>query len=63
MEATSLYKTVIRLGILYGKETWTVRKAAQVARRTEMTILRWLVVIPRIEKIRNDEIRGRRGKH
>ena len=52
-------KTVIRPVLVYGSETWALRKAGQDSlERTNMRILRWVIGITRIEKIRNEEIRA-----
>ena len=53
----AVYKTVIRPVLMYGSETWALRKAEQnVLERTEMRILTWMMGIKRIEKIRKEEI-------
>ena len=57
-----VYRTFIRPAVMYGSETWALRKAEQnLLERTEMRMLRWMMGIKRIENIRNEEIRGRAG--
>ena len=49
---------------MYGSESWTLRKDEQrLLERTEMRILSWMMGIKRIDKIRNEGMRGRCGKH
>ena len=58
--AQSNSKTVIRSVLMYRSETWTLRKAEQnLPERTEITMLRQMMGIKRIEKTWNEEIRGR----
>ena len=62
MQFTEVCKTVIRPVLMYGSETWAMRKADQnLLERTEMRMLRLMMRIKGIEKIRNEEIRGRAG--
>ena len=58
----AVYKTVIRPVLMYGSETWPLRRAdKKLLERTEMRILRQTTGIKRIENIRNEEIRARAG--
>ena len=51
----AVYKTVIRPVLMYGSETWALRKAEQnLLERTELRMLRWMMGIKRIEKIRTE---------
>ena len=61
-QISRIYKTVIRHVLMYGSETWAVRKAEQnLLERTELIMLIWMLGIKRIEKSRNEEIRARAG--
>ena len=47
----------IRPVLMYGSETWALRKAEQnLLERTEIRMLRWMMGIKRIEKIMTEEI-------
>ena len=62
MLKAAVYNNVIRPVLMYGSETWALRKAEQnLLERTEMRMLRWMMGIKRIEKIRYGEIRARTG--
>ena len=54
-----VYKTVVRPAIMYGAETWAVKKAHEnklyVA---EMRMLRWMSGVTKLDRIRNERIRG-----
>ena len=54
-----VYKTVVRPAMMYGAETWAVKKAQEknldVA---EMRKLRWMNGVTKLERIRNERIRG-----
>ena len=55
-------KTVILTVLMYGSETWVLRKAEQdLVEGTDTRTLRWMMGIKRIEKMRNEEIRARAG--
>ena len=57
LKAAAVYKTVIRPVLMYGSETWPLRRAEKkLLERTEMRILRQTTGIKRIENIRNEEI-------
>ena len=62
MLKAAVYKTIVRPVIMYGSETWALRKSEQNwQKRTEMRMSRWMIGIKRIQKIRNEEIRARAG--
>ena len=54
-----VYKTVVRSAMVYGAETWAVKKAQEknldVA---EMRMLRWMSGVTKPNIIRNERIRG-----
>ena len=54
-----VYKTVVRPAMMYGAETWAVKKAQErkldVA---EMRMLRWMSGVTKLDRIRNERIRG-----
>ena len=57
-----IYKTVIRPVLLYGAETWALRRKEEgVLERTEMKMLRWILGVSLMERIESDEIRKRVG--
>ena len=57
-----VYKSVIRTTMLYGAETWTLRRTEESAlERTEMRMLRWICGVTLRDRLRNDEIRRRTG--
>jgi hypothetical protein len=43
--------------MLYGAETWTVKKEERLLETTEMRMLRRIVGVTILEKIRNEKIR------
>ena len=52
-------KTVVRPAMMYGAETWPINKAqGQKLDVAEMRVLRWMCGITRMDKIRNERIRG-----
>ena len=62
MLKAAIYKTVIRHVLMYGSETWALRKAEQnLLERTDMRMLRWMVGMKRTEKIRKEGIRAEQG--
>ena len=54
-----VYKTVVRPAMMYGSETWAVKRTHErkldVA---EMRMLRWMCGVTRRDRIRNEVIRG-----
>jgi len=45
-----IYKTVVRLAMMYGAETWPIKKAQENKLNvTEMRMLRWMCGITRRE--------------
>ena len=57
-----IYKTVVRPVIVYGAETWALRKKEErKLERTEMKMIRWAMGISLREHLTNEEIRRRAG--
>jgi len=55
-----VYKTMIRPVLMYGAETWALRKKDEVLlERTEMRMLRWILGVSLKDKLRNEDIRNR----
>ncbi|XP_039748082.1 uncharacterized protein LOC120625171 [Pararge aegeria] len=55
----TVYKRAVRSALLYGSECWGMRKSdEQKIHVTEMKMLRWAGGITRLDKIRNEFIRG-----
>ena len=53
------YKSVVRPAMIYGAETWPVKKVQERKMEVaEMRMLRWTCGVTRRDKIRNDFIRG-----
>ncbi|XP_063627476.1 uncharacterized protein LOC134798981 [Cydia splendana] len=54
-----VYKTAVRPVLLYGSECWTVKKThEQKAHVNEMKMLRWAGGVTRMDRVRNEHIRG-----
>ena len=54
-----VYKTVIRPAMIYGAETWAVKKAQEKELDVaEMRMLRYMSGVTNLERIRNERIRG-----
>ena len=54
------YKTVVRPAMMYGAETWAVKKAQEkkLDHVAEMRMLRWMSGVTKLDRIRNERIRG-----
>ena len=56
---SKLYKTVVRPAMVYGSECWALGKQEeQRLHTTEMKMLRWSQGKTRIDRIKNEAIRG-----
>lgn len=54
-----IYKTAIRPALLYGAECWTTKKVHENQMHVnEMKMLRWAGGVTRLDKVRNEYIRG-----
>ena len=54
-----VYKTVVRPAMMYGAETWAVKKAQEKKLDVaEMRMLRWISGVTKMDRIRNERIRG-----
>ena len=54
-----VYKTVVRPAMMYGAETWAVKKAHEKKLDVaEMRMLRWMSGVTKMDRIRNERIRG-----
>ena len=54
-----MYKTVVRPAMMYGAETWAVKKAQEKKLDVaEMRMLRWMSGVTKLDRIRNERIRG-----
>ena len=54
-----VYKTIVRPVMVYGAETWALKKAHEKKMEVaEMKMLRWMCGVTRLDKIRNEKIRG-----
>jgi len=57
-----VYRMVIRPTLVYGAECWPVKSShIQRMRVTEMRMICWMCGHTRLDKIRNDAIRGKTG--
>ena len=55
----SVYKTVVRPAMMYGAETWAMKKAQEKTLDVaEMRMLRWMSGVTKLDRIRNERIRG-----
>ena len=56
-----VYKTIVGPAMVYGAETlWAVKKVHEKKMEVaEMNMLRWMCGVTRLDKIRNEKIRGR----
>ncbi len=54
-----VYKTVVRPAMMYGDETWAVKTAQEKKLDVaEMRMLRWMSGVTKLDRIRNERIRG-----
>ena len=54
-----VYKKVVRPAMMYGAETWSVKKAQEKQLDVaEMRMLRWMSRVTNPDRIRNERIRG-----
>ena len=54
-----VYKTVVRPAMMYGVETWPLKKNQERKLEVEeMKMLRWICRVTKMDKIRNERIRG-----
>ena len=54
-----VYKTVVRPATMFGAETWAVKKAQEKkSDMVEMRMLRWVSGVTKLDRIRNERIRG-----
>ena len=56
-----VYNTVVIPQMLYGAETWALKKDQRRLLTAEMSCLRRIMGVSRLQKIKNDEIRQRLG--
>ncbi len=54
-----VYKTVVRPAMLFGAEAWASKKAQEEKLNVaEMKMLRWMCGVTKMDRIRNERIRG-----
>ena len=54
-----VYKTVVRPAMMYGADTWAVKKAQEKKLDvSEMRMLRWMSGVTKLDRIGNERIRG-----
>ena len=55
----TVYRTVVRPALMYGAETWALKKAQENELEVaEMKMLRWVCGVAKLDNIRNERIRG-----
>ena len=55
----NVYRTVVRPALMYGAETWALKKAQKKKLEVaEMRMLRWMCGVTKLDKITNERIRG-----
>ena len=53
-----VYKTVVRPAMIYGAETWAVKKVQEKKLDVaEMRLLKWMSGVTKLDRIRNERIR------
>ena len=53
-----VYRTVVRPALMYGAETWALKKAQEKKLEVaEMRMLRWMCGVTKLDKIINERIR------
>ena len=53
-----VYRTVVRPALMYGAETWALKKAQEKKLEVaEMRMLRWMCGVTKLDKIRNESKR------
>ena len=59
LEKGKVYRTVVRPALMYGTEIWALKKAQENKLEVaEMRMLRWMCGVTKLDKIRNERIRG-----
>ena len=54
-----VYRTVVGPALMYGAETWALKKAQEKKLEVaEIRMLRWMCEVTKLDKIRNERIRG-----
>ena len=54
-----VYRTVVRPALMYGAETWALKKALEKKLEVaEIRMLRWMCGVTKLDKIRNERIIG-----
>ena len=58
-QVESIQDTVVRPAMMHGAETWAVKKAHEKKLDVaEMRMLRWMSGVTKMDRIRNERIRG-----
>ena len=54
-----VYRSVVRSALMYGADTWALKKAQENKLEVaDMRMLRWMCGVTKLDKIRNERIRG-----